>query len=240
MGVAKTRTPINGMARARRGPAARLAGSNTMGGNVARIHWAVAVAAAMLAAAPAAAAVITRDYVLTANFIQQTAPVKSLTLGFTLAFDPELSYLVDTPVLNYTSSSALPQFNQLPIVFKSTYYPGYWSNLQIGGGANGSAYLEGTDDFFISLSLDAQGAPVPGQNVNVEYNGVAGVRFTYNTRQTNLVVSTPAGTGGTNPPPGGGAGAVPEPATWAMMLMGFGLIGRAIRHQKDGAAVKFA
>lgn len=207
-----------------------------MGASIARIRWAAGIAAAMLAAAPAAAVVITRDYVLTANFIQATAPVKLLTLGFTLTFDPELSYPVDTPVLNYTSSSALPQFNQLPIVFKSTYYPGFWNAMQIGGGAFGSDYLEGADDFFISLSLDAQGAQVPGRDVNIEYNGVAGVRFTYNTRLTALVVSTP-GAGGTNPPPVVGVGGVPEPATWAMMLIGFGAVGVATRQRRQRTVV---
>jgi hypothetical protein len=37
---------------------------------------------------------------------------------------------------------------------------------------------------------------------------------------------------------GAGAGAVPEPASWAMMLGGFGLVGGAMRRRK--AAVRFA
>ena len=36
------------------------------------------------------------------------------------------------------------------------------------------------------------------------------------------------------------AGAVPEPATWAMMLMGFGLIGNAMRRRKVSTSVTFA
>lgn len=39
-------------------------------------------------------------------------------------------------------------------------------------------------------------------------------------------------TGITTQPPGVGNGAVPEPATWAMMLMGFGAIGYAMRRRK--------
>jgi len=36
------------------------------------------------------------------------------------------------------------------------------------------------------------------------------------------------------------AGAVPEPATWAMMLMGFGLVGGAMRRRKVSTSVTFA
>lgn len=36
------------------------------------------------------------------------------------------------------------------------------------------------------------------------------------------------------------AGAVPEPATWAMMLMGFGLVGGAMRRRKVSTTVSFA
>lgn len=43
------------------------------------------------------------------------------------------------------------------------------------------------------------------------------------------------GFGAVTPPAGG---AVPEPATWAMMIMGFGLMGGAMRRQRT--AVKFA
>ena len=32
----------------------------------------------------------------------------------------------------------------------------------------------------------------------------------------------------------GGSGAVPEPATWAMMIMGFGAVGMAARRRRKG------
>jgi hypothetical protein len=38
----------------------------------------------------------------------------------------------------------------------------------------------------------------------------------------------------------GGAGAVPEPAVWAMMLIGFGGIGSALRRRKSQPVVQFA
>lgn len=39
---------------------------------------------------------------------------------------------------------------------------------------------------------------------------------------------------------GGGTGAVPEPATWAMMISGFGAIGGAMRYRRRKASVSFA
>jgi len=37
-----------------------------------------------------------------------------------------------------------------------------------------------------------------------------------------------------------GAAGVPEPASWALMLMGFGLVGYAVRGRKFGAAIRHA
>jgi hypothetical protein len=45
------------------------------------------------------------------------------------------------------------------------------------------------------------------------------------------------GTGGVgNEPPGVGAGGVPEPASWAMMLIGFGGLGGALRSRRRAAS----
>lgn len=58
----------------------------------------------------------------------------------------------------------------------------------------------------------------------------------------SLQISPPAGAGAvsfaTSADPL--AGAVPEPATWAMMLMGFGAIGVAMRRRRRASAPKFA
>jgi hypothetical protein len=43
-----------------------------------------------------------------------------------------------------------------------------------------------------------------------------------------------------NSTPGAGAGAVPEPATWAMMIAGFGMIGGAMRSRRGKTSVSFA
>lgn len=35
-------------------------------------------------------------------------------------------------------------------------------------------------------------------------------------------------------------GAVPEPATWALMIVGFGTVGGAMRYRRRGVGVRFA
>ena len=73
---------------------------------------------------------------------------------------------------------------------------------------------------------------------------VLGNMFDPNANDTYRVTLTVGGlTGGTQSlttyaQVGSGAGAVPEPASWAMMLGGFGLVGGAMRRRK--AAVRFA
>ena len=50
-------------------------------------------------------------------------------------------------------------------------------------------------------------------------------------------VTVPTGPGGGGPNPGG---AVPEPATWAMMIGGIGAAGGALRRRKAKVSVRFA
>ena len=170
---------------------------------------------------------VTQNYLVSATFIQQSAPVKSLTLGFTLTYDPLLT-IGDTAVSNYTTSSTAAQFNNLPIVFKTQYYENFGTYLTIGGGPFGSQYQEFRDDFFVEFVVDAQGVPQPLlRSPNVEYSFV-GSQVTYNTRLATVVINNPTGPG-----PGG----VPEPATWAMLLIGFGAIGATTRQRRQRAAI---
>ncbi len=51
-----------------------------------------------------------------------------------------------------------------------------------------------------------------------------------------LVLSAPAHAAGKRPPPSFEPGAVPEPATWLMMITGFGMLGVAARVRRSSAA----
>ena len=190
-----------------------------MGLNISKSAVAAAIGATMLAAAPATAVVVTRSYTVSAEFIQQSAPVKSLTLGFTLTYDPTVS-VSNAAVSSYTSSSAAAQFNSLPMLYGTDYYSGFGTYLIVSGAPGGSQYVEGADDFFVQFLVDAQGNPVAGRNANVEYS-FAGFRATYNTPLATVMVNGPTTPGG-----------VPEPASWAMQIAGFGLTGSAMRRRR--------
>ncbi|MBO9575845.1 MAG: PEPxxWA-CTERM sorting domain-containing protein [Sphingobium sp.] len=95
----------------------------------------------------------------------------------------------------------------------ATTPPQFWAD----GVKNGSGVLANTDSFLSAAVADA-GKPTPGLNLYVAKS---------NTKQDFLFWTI-------TPP------AVPEPATWAMMLMGFGSIGYAMRAKRGKSVVSFA
>jgi hypothetical protein len=98
-----------------------------------------------------------------------------------------------------------------------------------------------TDINFTSVTIN--GLVVPrSPNGAVEFAGISGVPVLNGAENRLVVVGTSAGEGSY----GGNLtftpnSAVPEPATWAMMLMGFGAIGFGMRRRrKETARVRFA
>ncbi|WP_354278497.1 PEPxxWA-CTERM sorting domain-containing protein [Sphingomonas trueperi] len=68
-----------------------------------------------------------------------------------------------------------------------------------------------------------------GWNVNVNVLANGGYKFT-----TRDVVQAWAAAGGAVPAP------VPEPANWVMLMLGFGVIGAAMRYRNQTQRVRFA
>jgi len=104
-----------------------------------------------------------------------------------------------------------------------------FTNVMVGGNNNanvrsfdiGAAVLAGFNDIrFISLVGTAGGAPGAFNGFDLDAIGI---------RSSALV---PAG--------GGMSGAVPEPATWAMMLIGFGAVGASVRRKRRAALTQAA
>jgi PEP-CTERM motif len=88
--------------------------------------------------------------------------------------------------------------------------PGPYTSVN-NGFANFDPYIQGTGTFVLNFVGD-EGTPV-----------VTGANFSF-------------GTSGVFPAPGG----VPEPATWAMMIIGFGGVGAVIRRRRGQMAATLA
>jgi hypothetical protein len=106
-------------------------------------------------------------------------------------------------------------------------------------GARSFGYtVNGTTGTFTALNSINNGGKFIGfadtSPISVTFNTSSGREFdivSYVTT-TNPVVTPPV----VIPP----IGAVPEPATWAMMIFGFGLVGGAMRRRKQQITVRFA
>jgi hypothetical protein len=91
------------------------------------------------------------------------------------------------------------------------------SFVNAAGSVSASLYLLGTT---IAPGFDAT-----LNSVTLTFNSTGGSPFTASATLSN--------------PPGGTVPSVPEPASWAMMLGGFGLIGLAMRRRRTDVSVKF-
>ena len=89
---------------------------------------------------------------------------------------------------------------------------------------------------------DALGAPVAGGQAGPAQASGGGTPFGlpgFSTLPGRVVTTTPPGGGSGGTPPGGGSGgtpnpvgAVPEPASWALMILGFGVVGASMRRKR--------
>ena len=85
-------------------------------------------------------------------------------------------------------------------------------------------------------------APVGYSNYLVLFNDYTGAGFTYDTQPISGTTSTIQANNAAGFATAGGAvsSAVPEPATWAMMTLGFGALGFAMRRKKVSTRIRFA
>nr|WP_295372407.1 PEPxxWA-CTERM sorting domain-containing protein [uncultured Sphingosinicella sp.] len=93
--------------------------------------------------------------------------------------------------------------------------------------------FSGTGKLLATLTLSPNAGSCPGYNAQFCPFSAVGVSFTGTAHSiafggvANQIAFDDITFGSATP--GGGAGAVPEPATWAMLLVGFGLIGGTMR-----------
>ena len=178
------------------------------------------------AAAPALADPIDRTYSFTANFLG--APYSTVTGSFTVDFDDSTSFYGAVTGLTLNNLSA-PYSG----TFNFAYSQGY-DQIVISDEATstnpffgvGAADDSSANHFTLFIYDALSNAPTSAIQYTVDggdrdYTPYGQVSFSF-----------------TDNAAGAGSGAVPEPASWALMLGGFGLVGGAMRSRKR--SVSFA
>lgn len=173
---------------------------------------AAAVLAMGVSASAASAAVVTRSFEFFATNFGPGAPLANVSGTFTITFDPALS--VGAGTLDTLSVPGLG-LNAGNTGFTYSAVPGMpmFSALTVGGVVGGiGGVAAGANDF--ALSFMGPGTdPFSYLPLSFSYSTAGG--------------SVWAGDFQVSP-----AAPVPEPATWAMMIAGFGLAGAALRRRK--------
>lgn len=179
---------------------------------------------ALVAAGSANAALIMRTYTVTGDVSGAPFTPSLVTLAFTLTYDPTIN-VTDGVVNAYSTSSSYASFQ--------TAAPGYTNfanyalllgtkdrGLANTGIGNVNGVTPAIEDYYLVLKVDSLGyvaATDPSNSLTISAAGQ--IR-----RATIASISV-------DPP-----AAVPEPATWAMFIGGFGLIGTAMRRRKRVSA----
>lgn len=176
-----------------------------------------ALGVATLAGAPAQAATIIRTFNFTGSDIVRLfgtapSPVSSVVLSFTVEFDPLLAYT------NQTSGIVLNSVNiPLGSAFGFSYQPVANQFMTVGGLANNTNGASTANDDFVLAINNTAGASPSVLSFVFTTAGAPGSLFR---SFDNALVAAP----------------VPEPATWFMMIFGFGAVGMALRRRQKPRA----
>jgi hypothetical protein len=219
----------------------------------------VGFAIALSSFAAATAGTVTETYNFTLNDLTDvsgnsvSAPVSPVTGSFTVTFDPEMSYNNETSGI-VENSLNVPIDGKLAFNYFYTGNPNAPQFMSIGGDnsvttcGNGAGNIcAGTNDFVLQLAFAnafSAGSPTlpdcaQGYNCGNGPGSFLPDGYTSATKAYDASVFLAQ-----NGPNGGGGGVltvggVPEPATWAMMLLGVGMIGGCLRttRRKSGMAL---
>jgi hypothetical protein len=201
-----------------------------------------AIVAAGLVSVPANASTVVETYNITlGGFVDvdlgAPPPVTTVTGSITLTFDPTLNYDNDTAdlVVNNFNIGGITLDSPLGFTYFATGT--YANDLFVGGTENDSDYVvSGTNDFVLTYNVSDLNSPqlIPCSGIFScgDQTGNPAYETTGYTTQGNDSIWLVATADSTI------TSGVPEPATWAMFLLGFGGIGFMLRNsRRKGAAV---
>jgi hypothetical protein len=181
--------------------------------------WLVATACMWLGASAADATLITQTFDLsTTEFVTSypfaTVPFKTITGQFSITFDNSSDVDATTDGLSVTGFSASSAYSLKYAYDKAT------DSFTVA--TLPDKYLCYVNSqyfcFFVpNASSDLSPDGVTTNNIHYSYPGQLGAQPYYNATRTITRIS----------------GAVPEPATWLTFIVGFGLIGAAIRRRQE-------
>ena len=184
---------------------------------------ALTVAGGLLASTAASAITYSGSF-SASNFLRGSGSLKG---DYTITTDGTLGTLSAGNYTGYTLS--LNYNNVIRNSSGNAVYAGYGTggsatasalSFDFGTFQNGIVFFDGNDALcFVAAGLSCVGEPTPA----------------------SLLYSAPIGANGYLPRSGGveviaTSGAVPEPASWAMLIAGFGLVGAAARRKKIAVA----
>jgi hypothetical protein len=198
-----------------------------------------AVAAALVSlASGASAATVTETYDFTlTGFVDiednSPPPITTVTGSFTATFDPLVSVANQTTGFTFNESPGLASDSPIGFSVFAASSPTGETQISVGGTETGTNFVSsGTNDPIVFFDIPNASDPADASLVVCSQPGFNCGNFTgnetvyasgYSLAGTNSIFFATVQTVTT---------AVPEPATWSMMLVGFGGLGAAMRTRR--------
>ena len=184
--------------------------------------------AAVMCGAPisAQAQLVTRNFIGTAVFTDG-GPVTNIGFAFGVTYDPAAGTFFNKQVNYYTTTTQYASFNTPGVTFARS-----GNNIYINGDQDGNGFGFGLASFKPDFELDVTDLPPVNLRplaFSVFYSiGDGTASHLAGNQLLNSLVEVTANA------------AVPEPATWGLMMLGFGAVGTAMRYRRRGVRVRFA